>query len=397
MEVLSPDTQATLLLVGRFPGAAGRCLSVAEYRRLAKVLHHAGLRPADLLHGMPDELGLDRERLVPLLARGTALALAVEHWNRLGIRVIGRSDPGYPSKLRAKLRGLASPILFAAGPSEVTETEAVCVVGSRDATESGLTFAERLGRRCAIEDLAVVSGDARGIDRAAMDGALAEGGRVLGILADSLAKAVLSKRNRDAILSGQLTFLSPFAPEASFSIGRAMDRNKYLYAISDAAVIADSGVKGGTWAGAIENAAHGWTPAFVRLGPNAPEGNNVLATRGFYPITDVPEGASPSLRDMLKSSVPQPRRTIETAQEEGHVESERDDAPFRAFLDSLCAWLIASPQREDAIAARFDLDRGQVRRWVRRGRERGVITPAGRVGWQVALREGGPAQTALPL
>jgi predicted Rossmann-fold nucleotide-binding protein len=62
---------------------------------------------------------------------------------------------------------------------------------------SGLEFAAELGKRCASEGLNVVSGDARGVDRAAMDGALEEGGSVTAVLVDALTKAVLAKRNRD--------------------------------------------------------------------------------------------------------------------------------------------------------------------------------------------------------
>jgi predicted Rossmann fold nucleotide-binding protein DprA/Smf involved in DNA uptake len=52
---------------------------------------------------------------------------------------------------------------------------------------------------------------------------------------------------------GQLVLLSPYDPQAGFNIGNAMQRNKLIYALADAALVvqADYG-KGGTWAGAIE-------------------------------------------------------------------------------------------------------------------------------------------------
>jgi hypothetical protein len=148
---LSPDTQATLLLCGRFDIRAGagiegvRPLSSAEYNRLAKSLLARDRRPADLvggdLSGLSDT-GLDEDRLRALLNRGMAMALALERWERIGVHVLGRGDPDYPARLRARLRGAAPHLLFVCGPSELLDAEALCIVGSRDATEDGLEAAQ---------------------------------------------------------------------------------------------------------------------------------------------------------------------------------------------------------------------------------------------------------------
>src|SRR5262249_23141787 len=146
----------------------------------------------------------------------------------------------YPLKLRGRLKSSAPPILFVAGQTELLRRKAVCVVGSRDATAAGLRFAHSIGAACAADGLAVVSGDARGIDQETMSGALEARGMVIGILAEALGKAVLKRRHRQALLDGALVLLSPFSPEASFTVAHAMDRNKYLYCMSEAAVVVDS-------------------------------------------------------------------------------------------------------------------------------------------------------------
>ena len=56
-----------------------------------------------------------RDRLDALLRRGMALALAVERWSQVGIKVISRSDAAYPQRLRSQLKGAAPPILYGAG------------------------------------------------------------------------------------------------------------------------------------------------------------------------------------------------------------------------------------------------------------------------------------------
>src|SRR5690606_31783033 len=155
----------------------------------------------------------------------------------------------YPARFRSLLKGGGAPILFYAGDLRLLDAPTLGVVGSRDATAAGTHFAAQVGERAAAENVVIASGDARGIDRAAMDAALDTGGRVIGILADSLAKSVLSRRYRQAIGDHRLLLISHVEPEARFRAYQAMERNRYIYTASDAVIIADSDVKGGTWSG----------------------------------------------------------------------------------------------------------------------------------------------------
>src|SRR5687767_7572845 len=121
---LSPDTQATLLLCGRFSkgSAEARPLTVAEYNQLAKEMIARGLRPADLLAEVPTDIcteALTRDRLARLISRGAAMALRLERWMQIGIHIIGRSDPNYPARLRSVLKGLAPPVLYVAGDASL--------------------------------------------------------------------------------------------------------------------------------------------------------------------------------------------------------------------------------------------------------------------------------------
>ncbi len=376
LEALTPDTQATLLLVGRFAKSSEtKPLTTVEYNRLAKQLHEFGLRPADIVRELPKGLVTDTARLTALLSRGTSLALAIERWARLGIRVIGRGEEAYPSLLKRKLRGATAPILYVAGNPELLNTEAVCVVGSRNVSDAGLEFATELGRRCAAEGLAVVSGDARGVDRGAMDGALDTGGNVTAVLVDALTKAVLSKRNREAILAGKLALIAPYDPESGFTVSKAMDRNKYIYALASAAVVVDSDIKGGTWSGAVENEKHQWTPAFVRMGADAPAGNQLLADLGLRPI--VPEDLSPSVRAFLFSSEEDGPSQLDLLREApprtSPASHDARNTLYSYFLSGLAAWLAHGPQTDTAIADRFDLERSQSTRWLDRALAQGVL------------------------
>ena len=119
--VLSADTQAILLLCGRFDRQEGVVpLRTAEYNRLVEWLVQQDMRPADLLHeGWPDRarqnlLPLDMERVATLLRRGAAMAFAVERWTSKGLWVVDRSDEAYPRLLKTRLSRWAPPILSTA-------------------------------------------------------------------------------------------------------------------------------------------------------------------------------------------------------------------------------------------------------------------------------------------
>src|SRR3989304_6850773 len=110
---LSPDTEAILLLCGRFGSERGERhapLTQKEYERLTKWLLECKLRPSDLLGADPAgrlgglvPAGLEPARVESLFARGTALALALEKWQRSGLGGLSRSDAAYPRRLKKKL------------------------------------------------------------------------------------------------------------------------------------------------------------------------------------------------------------------------------------------------------------------------------------------------------
>ncbi len=285
----SPNTQAIFLLTAHLSLGAHSGptpLTLSEYNRLARFLRDLERQPADLLG--PDAAGiLERSpepgRTAELLARGVELAQAVDRWYARGLWILSRADPQYPRRLKARLKEDAPLILYGCGEAALLESGGLAVVGSRDADPAGLEEAARVGQLAARASITIVSGGAKGIDRAAMSGVLNNGGHSIGVLSDSLERAALARDNRQPLIDGQLLLLSPYHPSAPFHVGHAMQRNKFIYALADASLIIAADLEtGGTWAGAIEQLKrYHFGPLYVRQSDTP--GNTALITRGGTP------------------------------------------------------------------------------------------------------------------
>lgn len=292
MPALSPNTQTILLLTA--PLISGRVtpsqelLSPGEYKSLARHLRETQRQPADLVS--PDATDVlrgcqpvvDQARLRRLLGRGFLLSQVVERWQARAIWVISRADAEYPRRIKARLRENAPAVLYGCGDMSLLESGGLAVVGSRHVDESLIDYTMTVGRLAARAGRTLVSGGAKGIDQAAMRGALEAGGNVSGVLADSLEKTSMNRDHRNRLLDGQLVLISPYDPSAGFNVGHAMQRNKLIYALADASLIMSSDLKkGGTWTGAVEQLDKlKFVPVYVRSTGESSPGLTALRSKG---------------------------------------------------------------------------------------------------------------------
>lgn len=312
--LLTTDAQAMLLLCSHL-GLSNRPelkpLTLQEWNKLAQVLVTSELvRPGALLQTTRDDLqrvlhleqGMS-ERVQLLLERGGALAIELERLESLGIWVLTRADRDYPACWRQRLKAAAPTVLFGAGERALLGQTGVAVVGSRNVEAEGLACAEFIGSACAKSGLVLVSGGARGADLVATEAALAGRGTAIGVLAHSLEKAIREPLVRAALVRGDLALVTPYAPDAGFSVGAAMGRNRLIYTLADyAVVIASDAGKGGTWAGATEALKAQWLPVFVLEGANIPEGNRQLLKKGGIALSISMLTPSLVLREWLQAS-----------------------------------------------------------------------------------------------
>ena len=169
-------------------------------------------------------------------------------------------------------------------------------------------------------------------------------------------------------MEGQLVLVCPYDPAARFVVGHAMQRNKLIYALSDAALVVNSDHgHGGTWAGATDQLDKlRFVPVYVRASGRRSKGIEGLLDRGArsWPNPRTPEELERVLRgDPLEHQSSKPGPPTESGQydlslaESSEVREDRPDQPTKA-------------QREDGPAmdrmtVRQPLPSSTYRRWPR--------------------------------
>lgn len=157
----------------------------------------------------------------------------------------------WPDKLKDSQR--PTPLLYYEGDIGLMELPSVSIVGSRKASENGQKRARRLARELVASGYVIVSGLARGIDTAAMTSAMAQQGKVIGVIGTPIDE-YYPKENKalqdEVAFNHLLVSQVPFYKYANqpFSTRRYYfpERNELMAAISDATIIVEASDTSGT-------------------------------------------------------------------------------------------------------------------------------------------------------
>ena len=182
------------------------------------------------------------------------------------------------------------PLLLTRGQIKwPAERGRIAVVGTRSASPPGLKDAYDFGGYLAEQKLTVISGMAKGIDRAVFDGCLDRGGQVIGVLGTGLDRQYPAC-NRD--LYDRVTHNGLLVTEFGFgskpSPWHFPKRNRIIASLSELVVVMEATRKGGARITAEQAAEQGRgvlaRPGSVRN--PAAEGCNQLIADGAQPLLD---------------------------------------------------------------------------------------------------------------
>lgn len=134
-----------------------------------------------------------------------------------------------------------------AGDIEALQSPTVSIVGTREVSEKGWKRATRLARQLAEQDITVMSGLARGVDTAALTGAMRASGRVAAVIGTPLTKAYPAENTglQEEIYRSHL-LISPFDDNEPVFKSNFPKRNRVMALLSDATVIIEASDTSGT-------------------------------------------------------------------------------------------------------------------------------------------------------
>lgn len=203
-----------------------------------------------------------------------------------GMDVLMAGDDGYPRSL-VELPD-APDVLFVRGT--IPSSPMVAVVGTRRCTTYGTRVATAAGRAIAAAGWPVVSGLARGIDGAAQRATVAVGQSVA-VLGSGIDRIYPSEHDRlaDDIVQSGGAVVSEYPPGIRPDAWRFPPRNRIISGLSEAVVVIEAPVKGGSLITAAHALEHG-RPLFAVPGDidrETSRGCNLLVRDGAFPVLDI--------------------------------------------------------------------------------------------------------------
>ena len=236
--------------------------------RLALLRHFP--TPEDVYYADPEEVllteGITREQAKLLEDKDCSGADRIlADCQRLDLDILTIQDAGYPNRLR----NIYDPpcLLYVRGRLPAFDDEAsIAVVGTRDCTPYGVSCAEKLGYGLAAGGAVVVSGLARGVDSAALRGALRAGGTVTAVLGNGL-DVIYPPENQylyeDVAAAGAL--VSEYPPGASPEAKHFPARNRIMSGLCVATLVVEAPARSG---------------ALITAGTALEQGRDVFAVPG---------------------------------------------------------------------------------------------------------------------
>ena len=143
-------------------------------------------------------------------------------------QVIERDGRAYPPRLSALLGRQAPERLFVMGNLDLLNRHSISFCGARNASEKGIEAAALCATTAVGRNFVIVSGNARGVDRATHRAALAHRGTTILVLPEGLDHFRIAAELREVWDWDRVLVLSQFEPKTVWQSYHAMTRNKVI-------------------------------------------------------------------------------------------------------------------------------------------------------------------------
>lgn len=311
-------------------------MNTPELLRL-KSVHGVGPKRLSMILSKLEELGIGIEQLFSMSSADIAqtfklpknVAEAIANTPKLSsdnpevdllaskqIKVLTRGSEEYPKRLEQVLGKNAPSVLYVWGNLNLLKKPAVGFCGSRSATEKGVEVTADAAQQIAESDWVVVSGHARGVDSKAHQTSLENGGDTIIVAAEGILNFKLRSELKKVAKPEQVLVISEVSPKAHWNIGNAMARNRIIIALSDAMILIESRLEGGTFE-AGKTTLKLKVPLFVaqyQTPGESAKGNEYFLKRGAIAFGKNPDTGKASV-ESLRNVVSKRTKTFQNGKE----------------------------------------------------------------------------------
>jgi DNA processing protein len=168
---------------------------------------------------------------------------------RFGVRVHGAVE--YPERLQQAEHPVE--LLYFQGWWDLADSRSIAIVGTREPSDEGVRRAQKLVRCLVRDGFTIVSGLARGIDTAAHETAIEEGGRTIAVIGTPLSRVYPTDNRelqqriaKDYLLISQVPVVRSSHQGPKQNRTFFPERNITMSALTEATVIVEAGETSGT-------------------------------------------------------------------------------------------------------------------------------------------------------
>lgn len=162
------------------------------------------------------------------------------------MKKINIEDCLYPKKLKKISK---PPIcLYTEGNLNLLNSNSIAIIGSRAASESGITLAKNFAKELSQIGITIVSGLARGIDTAAHKGSYNQFGKTIAVLGGGF-NHIYPPENLDLynkILNNDGLVLSEYSPDTETESKNFINRNRIISGLALGVLVIEAKSKSGT-------------------------------------------------------------------------------------------------------------------------------------------------------
>ncbi|MCQ2438011.1 MAG: DNA-processing protein DprA [Clostridia bacterium] len=270
-----------------------RPLSTKEFRRLEKQVKDSSLKRVGALQGtdvyqLTTTLNMEDDeayRIYGLVNRNVQMGILIEKLLLKDIDVVCTFNREYAERIRTYLKDAAPIYYYYHGNYDLFERPAISILGNSGVrtTPELRNGIRKLVQNATAHGFSIITGGEPGVSKVALDAVVEFGGTLIDVLGGNMYEHMENETIKSLLDAGRAGIICTEHPEAMLTVSHAANRNRLIFALSDAAFVCNTDGKR-----AEVEAVHGKYAEWIYAWTGHPS-TAALISAGAAPVADLAE------------------------------------------------------------------------------------------------------------